>query len=212
MSKNPTLCLLVTAGDGPAECRIAVSQILKRMEQEAQASRLSFEQVLPEQSEKHGPSSALITLTGHSAEEFAKRWAGTIQWTCQSPVRPNHKRRNWFVGIFVLPEDEIQNTRIEDKDLKFETFRAGGPGGQHQNTTDSAVRVIHLPTNTVCVCRDQRSQHRNKQQAVRKLADKLILLQSQQGERKRWSNAQLHGELERGNPLRRFTGKRFVEK
>ncbi len=212
MKTVPEKRLLVSSGDGPAECRLAVSHVLKRIEKEAGDAGLAFGLVLPDNEDKHGPPSAIVTLRGKACETLGNRWTGTIQWICPSPIRRYHKRRNWFVGVFALPEDAALKTDIRDADLKFETFRAGGPGGQHQNTTDSGVRVKHVPTGIVAVSRNQRSQHRNKQEAIKRLAERLLLLQANRGARASRSNTLLHHALERGNPVLRFSGERFVEK
>ena len=204
--------LLVSSGDGPAECRLAVSHALKRIEREANDKEQQCHVTLPDHGKSDGPPSALVSLSGDRAAQLATRWIGTVQWISQSPFRPNHKRRNWFIGIFALKEEADLTADIQNQDLRFETFRAGGPGGQHQNTTDSAVRLTHIPTGISVISRDQRSQLRNKQVAQDRLADKLLLIQSQGRADARSRENQMHKELERGNPVRVFKGKGFVEK
>jgi len=196
--------LLVSSGRGPAECRIAVRHILERMAQEAPGITIA------ERGDKHGPASAIVTHDGEDAEAFAARWTGTIQWTCKSPVRPKHKRQNWFVGVFAL-SDVRKAIALDPSEVRFETFRAGGPGGQHQNTTDSAVRATHIPTGISTIARDQRSQHRNKQMALDRLRDQLAGLEELAAAEAKKDTNRNHTELERGNPVRRFKGERFVE-
>ncbi|MEP3276185.1 MAG: peptide chain release factor H [Stappiaceae bacterium] len=207
--------LLITSGSGPAECRIAVRMILKRLNEEASAQALDVDCTSSAQTDKHGPPSAVVCVHGATAEIFAARWIGTIQWICQSPVRPQHKRRNWYAGIVKLSADLQNNTStvptFDRADIRFETFRAGGPGGQHQNTTDSAVRATHVPTNISVVVRDQRSQHRNKQMAVSRLETQLALREIYLETVSRQSEHGLHAQLERGNPKRRFKGRKFIE-
>lgn len=196
--------LLVSSGQGPAECRIAVRHVLRRMAAEHPDLDVS------ERGDKHGPASAIVTLHGGNAAAVAARWLGTIQWTCKSPVRPKHKRQNWFVGVFALPDLPKAGT-LDPADLRIETFRAGGPGGQHQNTTDSAVRVTHLPSGASSIARDGRSQHRNKQLALDRL-NGLLMAQAELEAAAMNRDANLaHHQLERGNPVRRFKGERFVE-
>lgn len=203
--------LLVTSGNGPEECRIAVRHVLKCMEQEAARAGVAADVTMPEQSDRHGPASAVVTLRGPESAAIANRWIGSVRWTAQSPVRPNHRRRNWYVGVFTLTPGQDASAALDRTDVRFETFRAGGPGGQHQNTTDSAVRATHLPSGISVVSRDQRSQHRNKQMALDRLAAQLALRHSLDAAKARNSENQLHRELERGNPVRCFKGGRFVE-
>ena len=196
--------ILVSSGQGPAECRIAVRHVLDRMAQTWPAIDIS------EQGDKHGPASAIVTLRGKGAEGFAAQWLGTVQWTCKSPVRPKHKRQNWFVGIFALP-DVATSKSIAVSDIRFDTFRAGGPGGQHQNTTDSAVRATHIPTGLSVVARDERSQHRNKQAAINRLRDQLVADEELKLAASKRDANRSHYQLERGNPVRQFRGEKFVE-
>ena len=117
--------LLISAGNGPAECRLAVGHILRQMVEEGPID------VVEAKADKHGPASAIVTLP----EGRAALWRGTILWRCQSPLRPQHRRKNWFVRVFGLAELALPETCLRPEDLRFERFRAGGPGGQHQNTT-----------------------------------------------------------------------------
>ncbi|MEP3476916.1 MAG: peptide chain release factor H [Hyphomicrobiales bacterium] len=203
--------LLVSSGTGPAECKRAVSLVVKEMLLEARESGLTVSTAFDETSEDGVSSSALITVLGEGSAEFSQQWLGTIKWVCPSPFRSNHRRQNWFVGVFLLKDTDVSSLEIKNSDLKFDCFRAGGPGGQHQNTTDSAVRVTHLPSGISAVCRDGRSQHRNKKLAIERLSDVFFLksLQRQSNENKQIF--QLHKTLERGNPVRCFKGAKFKE-
>lgn len=217
MSGGKDIRLLVTSGDGPGECRRAISLILRQMERETQKSGLTFRRTTSAaagalgKGETGDPASALVRVSGETAEDFARRWTGTVKWIAQSPFRPNHKRRNWFVGVFRLEAADNGTATLDAKDLKYETFRAGGPGGQHQNTTDSAVRLTHLPSGSSVIARDERSQHRNKKAALDRLADRLFLDRQAAAARSRSAENILHKRLERGNAVRCFKGERFQE-
>jgi peptide chain release factor len=208
----------VTSGDGPGECRRAVSLILRQMEREAVREKLVLHATSSSAAGALGkgedPRSGLRSCPGLRRYGGRLRPAlgpGTVKWIAQSPFRPHHKRRNWFAGIFRLEAADDGNAALDPKDLKYETFRAGGPGGQHQNTTDSAVRLTHLPSGTSVIARDERSQHRNKKAALDRLADRLFLDQQAAAARSKSAENILHKRLERGNAVRCFKGEEFQE-
>jgi hypothetical protein len=133
--------LLLTSGRGPAECRIAVAHALRRLAAEAEAMHCGAA-IAEDGHAQHGPASAIVVLDGPAAADLAQRWtAGSILWVSQSPLRPRHGRKNWFIGVVALPATE-QMAELASADIRFESFRAGGPGGQHQNKTESAVRAV----------------------------------------------------------------------
>jgi peptide chain release factor len=163
--------LLFTSGRGPAECRIAVAHALRRVAAEAEAMDCDCAIAEEDHPDGHGPPSAVVVLDGHAACELAqRRTAGSVLWVNKSHLRPGHARKNWFIGVFALPETEANGVAaLAHADIRFESFRAGGPGGQHQNKTESAVRVVHVPTGLAATARDGRSQRRNKVLAVERL-------------------------------------------
>ncbi|CAN7218282.1 hypothetical protein LJR254_000813 [Rhizobium sp. LjRoot254] len=126
--------LFLTSGNGPVECRAALSELIEILKVEAWNGGLRAEIALGPQPDAHGPKSAIVTLTGDGAQAFARRYHGTVQFIFKSRIRPGHKRQNWFVGVKPINlstlEPETEDIRIED--LRFETLRAGGPGGQHR--------------------------------------------------------------------------------
>ena len=198
------LWLQLTAGQGPAECAWALPQILEKLCEDAAEHGIDAKLIEIVPGPQAGTAqSALVALSSLvNLTVFTESWRGTIQWTAKSPYRPAHKRKNWFIGIEVL--EPPQETQFSLAELKWETMRASGPGGQHVNRTESAVRVTHVPTGIQATGSEERSQHRNRKLALARLAQKLADQQSQQrakvGE-KRW---QAHQSLERGNPVRIF--------
>jgi peptide chain release factor len=211
--------LLVTAGRGPAECRIAVVNTLAAMAREAESVGLVLDVAPGPDPDGHGPASAVAVVSGEGAEVFARQWSGSIQWTAESPLRPRHKRKNWFIGVMALPpaphpppqaaEGREGATGLDPREVRFEAFRAGGPGGQHQNKTESAVRAVHVRSGLAVVARDGRSQHRNKAVALERLALLLQTAQDIAAIADQHAVHLSHDRLERGNPVRRFKGEAF---
>ncbi|CAL7963320.1 peptide chain release factor [Gammaproteobacteria bacterium] len=204
--------LQVTAGQGPDECALATAKVAAYLTKEAKQFGLKTELLEIKSGNKVGTYlSALVSLQGDGLDLFIKRWQGTIQWISTSPYRPYHKRKNWFIGIDVFKTLE-NHTKFNKQDLRFETMRATGPGGQHVNTTDSAVRVIHVPTGLTAVAREERSQHMNKKLALAKLVAIFVNQHdTKQTEiiKEQWAK---HQQLERGNPTRVFVDPAFIEK
>jgi peptide chain release factor len=198
--------LLLTSGQGPVECRIALARTLAVLAREAQTAAIHLDVANGPNPDGHGPASAIVCLQGPREEAFAATWIGSILWVARSPLRPRHKRKNWFIGVLEIKPAVIRAGMLNLKDVRFETFNAGGPGGQHQNKTASAVRAVHKPTGLVVVARDGRSQHRNKATALKRLG---ALLEFDGDCAAAADDQQLrsgHGRLERGRPIRTFRG------
>jgi peptide chain release factor len=200
--RRQELWLQVTAGQGPSECAWAVVRVLQQIEQEAIAASFEFRTIEIEPGPKPGTvQSALISISGDAElEGFANSWRGTVQWTARSPFRPTHKRKNWFVGIEIL--EPVEETRFDLKEIRWETMRASGPGGQHVNRTESAVRVTHIPTGLQAAAVEERSQHRNRKLALARLTKKLNEINLKETCTAREERWQAHRQLERGNPVR----------
>ena len=201
-----SLRLLITSGRGPAECRIALGKVVRLLRGEAEAAGLDLCEIAgPAHPQGHGPASVVLVLNGPEAARVAAAWSGTIQWIAQSPVRPHHRRKNWFVSVSALPPLPAAEA-VREQDVRFEAFRAGGPGGQHQNTTDSAVRAIHGPTGLRVVAREERSQHRNRDIALKRLAELVEIRAALERGALQDEAQRRHDGLERGNPVRVLRG------
>jgi len=200
--------LQITSGRGPEECCWVVARIIKEIINEV--SIKAYKSSILESICGITPDifkSALIAIEGDNISDFVSSWEGTIKWVGQSMFRPNHKRKNWFVGVNALNPPQDKDLKLNE--IKIESMKASGSGGQHVNKTESAIRVTHLPTGIVAIAKEERSQHFNRKLALSRLYEKLkqenadIELKQQQDI---WS---YHNKLERGNPIRTYKGTDF---
>lgn len=197
--------LHLTSGKGPAECRWVVARLAEAFADEAAKLGVTCELM---DAQDDLPASLLMRFTGEGALAFAKGRIGTILWIGESPFRPRHMRRNWFVGVVPAPTPE-DVPDLRDSDIDFQAMRASGPGGQHVNKTDSAVRATHRPTGLVATSQEQRSQHANRKLAKLKLAMMLEERRSAASDDVQHLQWSANQQLERGNPVRTYTGPRF---
>lgn len=131
--------------------------------------------------EETGIKSISILVKGKNAYGYLKNEKGIHRLVRLSPFDSNNRRHTSFASVDVIPEIDNTNSKIQinEKDLKIDVYRSSGAGGQHVNTTDSAVRITHLPTKIVVTCQSQRSQIQNKERALEMLKSKLLILQEE---------------------------------
>jgi peptide chain release factor 2 len=130
--------------------------------------------------EEAGIKSATIRVQGHNAYGWLKTESGVHRLVRISPYDSAARRHTSFSSAWVYPVvDDTINIEINESDLKVDTYRSSGAGGQHVNRTESAVRITHIPTNTVAACQSGRSQHQNRATAMKMLAAKLFELEMQ---------------------------------
>ena len=207
---NVSRCLIqISAAQGPAECELAVRHTLRVLCREAESLGIAVH-LLEMLSTSHGYRSVLLALEGAQVDVFSATWIGTVQWICASPIRSGHLRKNWFIGVHRVPELESGHWP-EDGSIVFQTCKASGKGGQHINKTESAVRATHTASGLSVKVQTERSLHSNKRLARELLGIKLAALQqTHQANHAQLANA-LHGQTERGNPVRVFRGEGFVQ-
>jgi len=155
--------------------------------------------------EEAGLKSASVIVRGEFAYGYLKVERGVHRLVRISPFDAQRRRHTSFASVDVYAEaDEDTEIEILDSDLRWDTFRASGAGGQHVNKTDSAVRVTHLPTNTVVTCQTERSQHRNREIALKILRSRLYTLAQEEERRRRQEIEEAKGEIAWGNQIRSY--------
>jgi peptide chain release factor len=199
--------LSISSGNGPEECAYAAACTMQVILKEAKGKLLNTAVLETEVSHYNDGNilSCLLAIEGEGAEEFGLSWAGTIQWVWQSKYRPHHKRKNWFVAVSMLSVPK-NSAAFSQRDVRYETARASGPGGQNVNKTETMVRAVHIPTGKSVVCRDERSQLMNKKLALAKLAALFADEAESQKQNLEKDLRHKHYELERGNPIRIYDG------
>ena len=176
---DPNACFIdIQAGSGGTEAQDWASMLMRMYLRYCERRGYATDVLEESPGEVAGIKSASIKVTGEYAFGYLRTETGVHRLVRKSPFDSNARRHTSFASVFVYPEvDESIEVDINPADLRIDTFRASGAGGQHINKTDSAVRITHLPTNTVVQCQTDRSQHRNRAEAMAMLKSRLYELE-----------------------------------
>jgi peptide chain release factor 2 len=195
----------INAGAGGTEAQ-DWTQILARMYSRwAESKKYKVDLIDENPGDEAGLKSITIKVSGFQAYGWMKTESGVHRLVRISPFDSNARRHTSFASVWVYPEiDESIDIVVEDKDLRIDTYRASGAGGQHVNKTESAIRITHLPTNIVVQCQSDRSQHRNKAQAMAMLKARLYELELRKREEAALSASSNKTEIGWGHQIRSY--------
>ncbi len=171
----------INSGAGGDEANDWAQMLLRLYLRWAERKGFKYEILDEVQGDVAGVKSVTVMISGHNAYGYLQSERGVHRLVRLSPFNANNKRQTSFAGVDVIPEvDEVEDVAIDDKDLRIDYYRSSGAGGQHVNKTSSAVRITHLPTNIVVAVQNERSQHQNRDVAMKILKSRLLEIARQQ--------------------------------
>lgn len=195
----------INAGAGGTEAQDWAEMLARMYSRWAEAHNYKLEILDENAGEEAGIKSITFKVMGHQAYGWLKTESGVHRLVRISPFDSNARRHTSFASVWVYPviDDSIQ-IEIEEKDLRVDTYRASGAGGQHVNKTESAIRITHIPTNIAVQCQSDRSQHRNRAQAMSMLKARLYELELRKREEKLSSQAASKTDIGWGHQIRSY--------
>jgi len=196
----------INAGAGGTEAQDWVEMLFRLYLKWAESKKMKTKIVDHLAGDEAGIKNVTFTVSGPYAYGYLKSEHGIHRMVRISPFDASSRRHTSFASVSILPEveDDIK-IDINEKDLKVETFRASGPGGQHVNKTSSAVRITYLPTNISIQCQNEKSQHRNKELALKILKARLYALEKEKKNKEKELRHQSQKEIAWGNQIRSYT-------
>ena len=195
----------VNAGAGGTESQDWAEMLQRMYSRWAERRGMKVELIDHHAGEQAGIKSATLLVKGENAYGYAKTESGVHRLVRISPYDSAARRHTSFASVWVYPEiDDDIDVEVLDKDLKIDTYRSSGAGGQHVNTTDSAVRITHVPTGIIVACQNQRSQHKNKAEAMKQLKAKLYEAELQKREAEASAGYAAKTEIGWGHQIRSY--------
>jgi len=195
----------IHAGAGGTESQDWAEMLLRMYSRWSERKDFSFKIMHETPGEEAGIKSCTALINGSYAFGYLKRESGVHRLVRISPFDSNSRRHTSFSSVWISPYvDESVKVDIQDKDLRIDTFRASGAGGQHVNTTDSAIRITHAPSGIVVQCQNERSQHKNRATAMNMLKSKLYEIEIQKLESNRKEIEGEKSEIGWGSQIRSY--------
>ena len=195
----------INAGAGGTESQDWAEMLQRMYARWAERHGMKVELVDHHSGEQAGIKSATLLLKGENAYGYAKTESGVHRLVRISPYDSSARRHTSFASVWVYPEiDENIDVEVEEKDLKIDTYRSSGAGGQHVNTTDSAVRITHVPTGIIVACQNQRSQHKNRAEAMKMLKARLYEAELQRREAEASAQHAAKSDIGWGHQIRSY--------
>ncbi|AVQ88131.1 MULTISPECIES: peptide chain release factor 2 [Plesiomonas] len=193
------------AGSGGTEAQDWASMLLRMYLRWAESKGFKTEIMEVSDGEVAGVKSATIKISGEYAYGWMRTETGVHRLVRKSPFDSGGRRHTSFSSVFIYPEiDDDIDIEINPADLRIDVYRASGAGGQHVNRTESAVRITHLPTNTVVQCQNDRSQHKNKDQCMKQLKAKLYELELQKQNAEKQAMEDTKSDIGWGSQIRSY--------
>ncbi|MCS6987667.1 MAG: peptide chain release factor 2 [Sphingomonadaceae bacterium] len=197
--------LEINAGAGGTESQDWAEMLLRMYQRWAERRGFRVELVDHHAGEQAGIKSATLLIRGEGAYGWAKTESGVHRLVRISPFDASARRHTSFASVWVYPEvDDDIAIEVNEADLRIDTYRSSGAGGQHVNTTDSAVRITHLPTGIVVSCQNERSQHKNRAQAMKMLKARLYELELQKREAEARAQEEKKTDIGWGHQIRSY--------
>jgi peptide chain release factor 2 len=195
----------INAGAGGTESQDWAAMLLRMYTRWANARAMKIEFIHETPGEEAGIKSATIMVRGKNVHGWLKAESGVHRLVRISPFDSNARRHTSFASVWVYPViDEAIEIDVSEKDVRIDTYRASGAGGQHVNTTDSAVRITHLPTGIVVQCQNERSQHKNRATAWNMLRARLYEAEMQKREEEAQASAESKTDIGWGHQIRSY--------
>ena len=193
------------SGSGGTEAQDWTSMMLRMYLRWAEAKGFKTEIIEVSDGDVAGLKGATVRISGEYAYGWLRTETGVHRLVRKSPFDSSGRRHTSFASAFIYPEiDDNIEVDINPADLRIDVYRASGAGGQHVNTTESAVRITHVPTNTVVQCQNDRSQHKNKAQAMKQLKAKLFELELQKQNAEKQVNEDSKSDIGWGSQIRSY--------